>query len=208
MSIRAGEAASARRCAPRGAARGAVLLVGMLVLLTMTTLAIAAVQSTLLQERMSGNLRQSQLALHAAEAALQAAVGYLDAAPRAPAAETSPLLSPACARAEEQPPETGGACARYERALAEWRGPDAAASTQGTSYTGLPAAGGGTLSPLPQVVVQPRVLIEDQHLAPPDVQAAASGSGTHYYRVTAVGFGGRENAVAIVQTTVARMQGE
>jgi len=57
--------------------RGAVLVVGLLLLVILTVLSTAATQSTVLQERMAGNDRDRNLAFQAAEAALRDAEAYI-----------------------------------------------------------------------------------------------------------------------------------
>jgi len=57
--------------------KGAVLVVGLLILLVMTVLGVAAMSSTTLQERMANNNRQQQVAFQATEVALRAAETYL-----------------------------------------------------------------------------------------------------------------------------------
>lgn len=52
--------------------RGAALVVGLVFLVVMTLIAVTAMQSTTLQERMAGNVRDRSLAFQAAEAALRA----------------------------------------------------------------------------------------------------------------------------------------
>ena len=66
------------------AQRGAVLIVSMLLLLTMTLLAMGASQSTRLQERMAGSLRNQDLAFQAAEAALRAGERFVESQTQAP----------------------------------------------------------------------------------------------------------------------------
>lgn len=51
--------------------QGVVLVVALILLLILTLLGLASVQSTSLQEKMAGNQRQQQLAFEAAEAALR-----------------------------------------------------------------------------------------------------------------------------------------
>jgi type IV pilus assembly protein PilX len=53
--------------------RGAVLIVGLLLLLVMTALALTASQGTRLEERMAGNARDLDLAFQASEAGVRAA---------------------------------------------------------------------------------------------------------------------------------------
>lgn len=61
-----------------GKQQGAVLVVSLLLLLVMTVLALTASQSTRLQERMAGNLRDSDMSFQAGEAGLRAAEERLD----------------------------------------------------------------------------------------------------------------------------------
>lgn len=51
--------------------RGAVLIVGLIILLLMTMIGLTAMQGTSQQERMSGNLRDGNVALQAGEAAVR-----------------------------------------------------------------------------------------------------------------------------------------
>ncbi|HKT32142.1 MAG TPA: pilus assembly protein [Gammaproteobacteria bacterium] len=55
----------------RNLQQGVVLVVSLILLLVLTILGIAAIQSTSLEERMAGNQRAHQLAFEAAEAALR-----------------------------------------------------------------------------------------------------------------------------------------
>ncbi|MGH8403161.1 MAG: pilus assembly PilX family protein, partial [Gammaproteobacteria bacterium] len=52
---------------------GFVLIVALILLLVLTLLGLAAAQSTSLEERMAGNMRDQNLAFQAAEAGLRAA---------------------------------------------------------------------------------------------------------------------------------------
>lgn len=58
---------------------GSALIVGLILLLVVTILAIAGMQDTLLQERMSGNWHDRNLAFQASEAALREGETWLDA---------------------------------------------------------------------------------------------------------------------------------
>ncbi len=56
----------------RGNQSGAVLIVGLILLLVMTMLGLTAMQTTSLEERMAGNMRDRGIAFQAAELALRA----------------------------------------------------------------------------------------------------------------------------------------
>ena len=58
--------------------KGAVLFVGLMMLLVMSLIAITSMQGAILEERMAGNTRDSLVALQSAEAALQAGEAFLD----------------------------------------------------------------------------------------------------------------------------------
>jgi Tfp pilus assembly protein PilX len=57
---------------------GAVLITGLILLVAMTIIGVTAMQTTVLEERMAGNLRDYSVAFQAAEAGLQAGISYLD----------------------------------------------------------------------------------------------------------------------------------
>ncbi|QMU61948.1 MAG: hypothetical protein GKR92_09670 [Gammaproteobacteria bacterium] len=58
---------------------GAVLFVGLIMLLVMSLIAVTSMQGSTLELRMAGNTRDSLVALQTAEAALKAGEGLLDA---------------------------------------------------------------------------------------------------------------------------------
>lgn len=59
-------------------ARGATLLIGMILLLLMSAVALTSLKAIKTEERMAGNLQDRYLAFQAAEAALREAEGLLD----------------------------------------------------------------------------------------------------------------------------------
>ncbi|WP_018935893.1 PilX N-terminal domain-containing pilus assembly protein [Thioalkalivibrio sp. ALJ24] len=67
-----------KRPGARATQRGSALIVGLILLLVVTILAIAGMQDTLLQERMSGHWHDRNLAFQASEAALRQGEGWLE----------------------------------------------------------------------------------------------------------------------------------
>lgn len=57
---------------------GAVLIISLIFLLLMTLIGVTSMQGTTLQERMAGNMRDRDLALQAAEAALRAGEAWIE----------------------------------------------------------------------------------------------------------------------------------
>ncbi|MDD5033545.1 MAG: PilX N-terminal domain-containing pilus assembly protein [Methylococcaceae bacterium] len=60
--------------------KGVVLVTALIILLLLTLIGVTAMQSTTLEEKMAGNLRNEHLAFQSAEAALRAGETYLQAA--------------------------------------------------------------------------------------------------------------------------------
>lgn len=57
--------------------RGATLIISLLILLVMTLIGVTAIQTTTMEEKMAGNMRDQNLAFQAAEAALRAGEGWM-----------------------------------------------------------------------------------------------------------------------------------
>jgi type IV pilus assembly protein PilX len=204
----------ARPTRARGRQQGAVLILGLVILLVVTMVGISGQQSTVLQERMAGNMRQNNVALQAAEAALQVGLAYVDeqhdlhGAISATDSGADFVWTP-CTVADAQAPESTATdpCTRIEGVLANWRGraDDLSRGAPYADVAALTSAGYG--GPFPGVVAQPRLYIEarkdtlDEDAL--DAQMQSWGVLT-YYTVTAVGFGGNEQARAIVQSTIAK----
>lgn len=192
------------RESPTHAQSGAVLILGLVVLLVITLIGVTGLNTTVMQERMAGNLRQNNLALQAAEAALQAGLTYIDSQTAPPAVNSSGSdhIWPSCRVVDDN---AGGvdACSRLRTVLENWNGALADVD-EGSSYSALVSAIGGS-GDLPGVAAQPRIYIEERYVPPLAFAQAAQGRGFHYYTVTAVGFGVSDSARAIVQSTVAKV---
>tara|TARA_Y100000310_G_scaffold217218_1_gene218282 strand:+ start:2154 stop:2702 length:549 start_codon:yes stop_codon:yes gene_type:complete len=68
---------------------GWVLVIGLVVLVMLTIIAMALMRSTLLEEKMAGATRESNLSFQAAESALRAAEKYVDDQPASTFENTS-----------------------------------------------------------------------------------------------------------------------
>jgi type IV pilus assembly protein PilX len=165
------------RAALRGRQRGVALVVTLVFLLLLTILSTSALRDTTLQERMAGNLRDSNLALQAAEAALRAGESWvLSAAGGAAAAALDSTLESA----------------------ADWDGEDpepAQPALEGFSDEALHAA-----DPVYHVS-PPRTLRMLEGSV--DIGSGAPTVMTAH-EVTARGVGGRATSIAVLQTTVLR----
>lgn len=179
---------------------GAVLIVGLIVLLVMTILGVSALQTTVLQEKMTGNLRQTSLAFQAAEAGIQAGLSYIASQSSPPPASSlgNPLVWTACTLKDST-----SSCDpdRRNNVIQAWA--DNPATEKGKSYDDFSDTD-ITLTPLPRVARPPRIDIEQRFVPVADLASASQGHGTFYYTVTAIGYGESLNAIAILESTVTR----
>lgn len=160
-----------------------VLIVGLILLVLLTLLAVSAMHGTILQERMAGNSRDRMLAFQAAEAALRQAETLLGNAglPSGTGIYMTLNTSPAAAYTSAQ----------------QWD----------TAYpwsTSSAALGTGTL-PLAEIVAQPLYVIERLTTTPPpnapnvDDNEFGPSAGHGYFRITSRGVGATTNATVILQ---------
>lgn len=172
------------------AQRGFSLIMALIFLVLLTLLGVTAMQTATLEERMAGNLRNENLALQAAEAALREAEAILSS-PSLPSFTTTPglydvMTNPWPGRSDPQNwsgwAETGGS-APYK------------------TYTGLAGPGelGGVAEP-------PRFVIEQlRPVLPGDSGSVKLGTGItelrQVFRITARGVGGTTNSVVVLEST-------
>lgn len=158
--------------------RGIVLMTGLIFLVMMTLLGVTAMQTTILEEKMAGNLRNENLAFQAAEAALREGELFLQQITLPLFNGTNGLYHYVSAPAPD--PVT----------WAEW-------ATSGRTI-------GATMA---DVASQPRYLIEQLASIPiagGSVQQSATPLMSTMYRVIARGVGGTEAAVVILQSIYRR----
>lgn len=160
-----------------GREHGAVLIVALIFLVIMTVLGVTAMRTTTLQERMAGNVRDSNLAFQSAEAALREGEQFLQQATLPPFTGANGLL----------PMEE-----------------DAGQVTFWNAYTW--SADGRVTASVAGVIAAPRYVIEELPALPAEGDSAKFGAlpDVGFYRVTARAAGGTQDAVSILQTTYRR----
>lgn len=173
-----------RKNPPGTVQRGSALVIALVFLLLLTLIGVTAMQTTTLQERMSGNVRDRSLAFQAAEAALREAETFLGQAALPQFNNTGGLL---------QPVQHAGRQATWDSH--NWAG-------NSRVYGGaLVDEDGQNLT-----AEQPRYVIEE--LPPVQSPGGSARFGAlpevGVYRVTARGVGGTTDAVVILQTTFRR----
>ncbi len=159
--------------------QGAVLAVALIILLALTLIGITGMQTTTLEEKMAGNLRDQNVAFQAAEAALRDGEDLVDGSVSTAAFDgTNGLYGSA-----DSPPD-------YSLA-ATWTG------TNSRAYTGS----------IPGATTAPRYFI--QHLGAVSGTGGALNvrrygglrpNNVDVFRITARGTGGSNNSQVVLQT--------
>jgi len=173
---------------PPSRQRGAILVVSLVLLLIMTILAITISQTTRMQERMTGNARDSDLSFQAAEAGLRRAETFL---------ETSASQPVACAAA---------GCVVYQIATPQAVLPfDLRNQIKSWWDNNAQLYSAATGQTIPGVTVQPQYVIQELGFIP-DSLTVGKGvpSGRTFYRNTAHGYGGSPAAQAVIEGTYTR----
>ncbi|MGZ4978820.1 MAG: pilus assembly PilX family protein [Methylobacter sp.] len=175
---------------------GAVLIVSLIMLLLLTLIGTTSMQSTSLEEKMAGNIRDENLAFQAAETALRAGEAIVAINP--------PSFSVGGNG-------TGGTglyttVGNGAQASGYWQTVDWSSNTAVATYTG------GSLN---HINSAPRYIIEE--LPSTTVTGSTSNTGgslesgtagtsqtVSWYRITARGTGGSDNSVVMVQSIYKR----
>lgn len=163
------------------AERGAALITGLIFMVVLTLISVAAMRTTLLEEKMAGNARDIDLAFQAAEAALRAGEQVLNGASLPTFAASGAYLS-----------STGNATRGndiYWSQTHNWASDSVALSTVPT----------GAYS-------APRYVIEQMAPITGGGESLKAGpiAESGFYRVTARGIGGNSNTRIYLQETYRR----
>ena len=158
--------------------RGAALIVALVMLLIMTVLGVTAARNTNLQERMAGNLRDSNLAFQSAERALREGETFLRGATLPPFTGANGLLTM----------QDGAGQASF------W-GNDTWWLANGRTATGM-----AHVNRAPLYVIEELPAVEN----PGGSLVFGELPDIGFYRITAQGQGGSADAITILQTTYRR----
>lgn len=160
---------------------GIALITGLIFLVMLTLIAITAMQSTTLEERMAGNARSRNLAFEGAEAAARAAETVLGGA-------SLPAFNGGTPGYYAQ--LTNGASADYWKTTHNW-------AAQSIAF-------GGTLTGVQESRFVIEALPASLGSSGDDSLVAKPLSGGEIYRITARGIGADGTSAVIIQTTFRR----
>lgn len=176
----------------RTAQRGMSLVVVLLFLMIMAGLGTTAIRTATIEEKMSGNERDRQIAFEAAEAALRDGERHVRAALTAGAGFTAACVN--------------GLCLPSVTAVPQWNTVD---WTSGTPIAYGSQSGVGAY-PVTGVARAPRYIVELLPIMPPlpgcsmVVAVRNSCTGGTPFRVTAVGWGRRATTQVMLQSVYVR----
>ncbi len=166
-----------------------LLVSSLLLLLVVTILALSMFRSVGMQERIAGNVREKQRALHAAESAQQYAEWWLANGTNAASAAVvcTNLLNANLGQGQICSNKLAAAVGNVTTVPWQSGGVDMGVNFTPPNMTVTAASDAGTY------VAPPRFYISD-------LGKAASGQG-EVYQIDAVGYGGSTGAVAVVEST-------
>jgi type IV pilus assembly protein PilX len=162
---------------------GAVLIISLFILLIMTLVGITSMSTTTLEEKMAGNMRDRNIALQSSEAALEDGEGWLASLGTEPADATSCGSPPCNVWALNILPSLADQSASWWQSNAREYG------TAGTKDI-------SDVNTDPYYVVEAQAYVRDNldtGMDPP--------TGRNFYRVTARGTGGSDDAKVVLQST-------
>jgi type IV pilus assembly protein PilX len=174
--------------------RGAILIISLMFLVVLTMLALTTMGGITLEERMSGQYRDLNVAFQAAESGLRDAERDIWGTGTATATPRAPIISGRTGFGDGND-APNGTCTNNTNTTYGWGLCYAGATGPFGKYTGATA--------LPSVSAQPRYIIEAiwKDIVPtPTLQSLSPVAGvTNYYRITSQGFGVNPNTRVTLQ---------
>ena len=175
---------------------GAALITGLILLIVMTMIGVTAMQTTALEERMAGNMRDQNLAFQAAEAGLRDAEALLD-----PTNLTDRPLT--CSTAPCNC--TTVSCKVWERN--KYVATDFTKQIDSWWTANGQELGTAGTQDIAETVQDPRYVIQELEFKPDELGPPSYNNinpGRQYYRITSRGKGGTDTATAVLETTYTR----
>ena len=172
--------------APPRRQAGVALIIGLVMLLLVTIIGLAAMQTTNMEEHMAGNMQDRMAAFQAAEAALRAGESWVGAQ------TTEPDVVDTCSSApcDVWTLDASGLGGLSDKSNSWWQ-------SNGRGY-------GANLA---STANEPRYVVEFQAYVPDSLGVGHSytgSTGRNYYRITAHGTGGSDKARVVLKSTTTK----
>lgn len=185
---------------PMGSQSGAVLVVSLIILLLITIVGASTIRTATLEERMAAGVRNKDIALQAAEAALVAAEDNILNNVTTVASFTADCTNGLCAA-----PLPNATDHRWD--MADMWDPTGNKSVEltGDIYTDVGEKSGYAKAPRYFVEVLTSYQIAGDNINLSNYGDDIRNTEVTVLRVTALGYGGSEDAQVMLQTTVAKL---
>ncbi|MCF6236725.1 MAG: PilX N-terminal domain-containing pilus assembly protein [Gammaproteobacteria bacterium] len=163
---------------------GASLIISLMLLVVLTLLGLSGMQSTIMQERMSSNSRDTMLAFQAAESAVREGESWINSQIQAPGTVNSCASAPCDIFKLNATDLTN----MTDKSLSWWQ-------SNGRNYS----------STLNGLAASPRFIVEQNSTSRGSLVMGTGQSRSQrvIYRVTAQGIGGTDTAQSIIETMYA-----
>lgn len=182
-----------RRSAMPRQQQGAVLVVGLVILVVLLLLGVSYAQSGVMQERLAGNFKDLSVAFQATEAGVRWPSAWVQSLGGRTLSRPFPCESECSV--EAQVVARGNLPSRPEPGDDFWE--------ISKSYGTDPGDNSSLSMSVPVVSTQPRFVIEQQYFRRDDL-AGNPQKGVVFYRATAMGNGLRKNNDAVVRAVLAK----
>ncbi|MGI9277493.1 MAG: pilus assembly PilX family protein [Endozoicomonas sp.] len=173
--------------------QGSVLVVSLVFLLILTVAGLASIQMTSLEEKMTGNFRDEQLAFHAAEVAVLEAENYVAQTALPPENFSSDCTGGLCFNGSNS--SDAGTC--QANSVSPWEESEVWSDSGRTRTTAIDLDG---------ISAQARYLVEFRCFVPKETAGPAPDPSrrsdwAQFFRITVLATGGSTNARVMLQTT-------
>ena len=175
---------------------GAALITSLILLIVMTMIGVTAMQTTALEEKMAGNMRDQNLAFQAAEAGLRDAEALLDPTNLIDRPLTCSAVPCIC---------TTLSCRVWERNF--YMATDLAKQIDSWWTTNGQELGTAGTQDITEIAEDPRYVIQELEFKPDELGPPSYNNvnpGRQYYLITSRGKGGTQTATAVLESTYTR----
>ena len=173
---------------------GASLIVSLMLLIVLTLLGLSGMQSTVMQERMSNNVRDKGMAFQAAESALRSGESWVKDQ-KIPTRGALTVQDGSSCSAPCDLVDLNDYSTMANENFSWWE-------THGRIYSGIPTTGTGKVASAPRFIVEEH---SDQRDSLADPTDTSSPPVRTLYRLTAMGVGGTTTAESMIETLYARI---
>jgi len=175
--------------------QGAALIVSLVILIVMTIIGLASIRTSSMEEKMSANTRDQQIAMQATEIAIRAGEAWIASQTTEPDVTDNGITNVWTANIMMS--DENAVDSWWQQRNAAWWNSNGVQTPNAVTFS----TNAGNIN-----VTRPRYVIEYIQYVGDDllVGTGSTTTGRSYYRVTARGTGGSEQARVLLQSTTAK----